>query len=146
MIDDVNKFTNRNHSITAVTFFLGSITNFNWHAIMTKNKILLREHIPAIHTRRLLEVGRALPVACNGLCEPINFTMVYSGALHKAKWMINLLYAVNIVLLSGLIQEQRLRAETVAKSKISKSKRFAVFEVAVYALWWFVCPSLPLIL
>ena len=54
--------------------------------------------------------------------------------------MTNLLDILNIVLKSGLIQEQRLITEIGTKSQISKLDRYVVFKVAVYALLWLVCP------
>ena len=54
--------------------------------------------------------------------------------------MTNLLDILNIVLKSGLIQEQRLITEIGTIIKISKLDRDAVFKVAVYALLWLVCP------
>ena len=52
--------------------------------------------------------------------------------------MANLRHTLNIVL-SGMIQEQRLIAEIGSKSQISKLDRYVVFKVAVYALFWLVC-------
>ncbi|XP_076064981.1 uncharacterized protein LOC143039019 [Oratosquilla oratoria] len=65
--------------------------------------------------------------------EPVKFTMVRPGALHKARWMAKLLYTLKIVLLSVMIQEQFPRAEIATETQISKLELFAVFTVEVYA-------------
>ena len=72
--------------------------------------------------------------------EPKNFKMRYPGALHKARWMSKLLYALKIVLLSGQIKEHFQKAEIVTSNQIRKLERFVVFTVSVYVQWWLVCP------
>lgn len=84
-------------------------------------------------------VGLCLLLVTKG-SEPVNFKMVYPGALHRARWMAKLIYTLKIVLLSGLIEEQLPRAQIATKSQISKLERFAIFTVAVYVPWWLVCP------
>lgn len=64
-------------------------------------------------------VGLCLLLVTKG-SEPVNFKMVYPGALHRARWMAKLIYTLKIVLLSGLIEEQLPRAQIATKSQISK--------------------------
>ena len=54
--------------------------------------------------------------------------------------MTNLLHTLKFVPMSGLIQDQRLIAEIMSESQISKLERYFVFRVAVYALLWLLCP------
>ncbi|XP_076029185.1 uncharacterized protein LOC143018031 [Oratosquilla oratoria] len=72
--------------------------------------------------------------------EPVKFTMVRPGTLHKARWKAKLLYTLKIVLLSFMTQEEFPRAEIATETQIIKLKNFAVFTFAVYAPWWLVCP------
>ena len=67
--------------------------------------------------------------------EPKNFKMRYPGAPHKARWMTNLFYTLKIVVLSGQIKENFLKAEIVTSNQIRK-----FFTVSVYVQWWLVCP------
>ena len=74
--------------------------------------------------------------------EPVNFTMIYPGALHKAKWMAKLIYSIKIVLLSNQIKEKLPHGEILTTNQIAKLERFMVFTVVVYVPWWIVC-SVP---
>ena len=55
-----------------------------------------------------------------------------SGALHKARWMSKILYAIKIVLLSTQIKESS--AEVLARGQLPKLQEFVNFVMYVYCV------------
>lgn len=74
--------------------------------------------------------------------EPVDFTMAYPGAFHKARWMSKLLYCLKIVLLSTQIQAHFPKSEILTTNQVKILERFAIFTIAAYVPWWIVC-NLP---
>ena len=62
------------------------------------------------------------------------------GAMHKARWMSKILYAIKMVLLQEQIAE--LPKGTVAtKHQLEKLTEFVIFVCFVYIDWWLKCQS-----
>ena len=62
------------------------------------------------------------------------------GALHKARWMAKLLYAIKMCLLEAEIQ--KLPPGTVtAEHQVKKLRDFVTFATTVYSSWWLTCSS-----
>lgn len=62
------------------------------------------------------------------------------GAVHKARWMAKLLYAIKICLLESAIL-QLPQGTIITNLQLSKLKRFVTFATLVYSPWWFSCNS-----
>ena len=62
------------------------------------------------------------------------------GAMHKARWMSKLLYAIKICLSEQ--QTKQLPPGTVTtRQQVSKLRQFVVFVTHVYSAWWMTCTS-----
>ena len=62
------------------------------------------------------------------------------GAMHKARWMSKLLYAIKICLSEQQIKQ--LPPGTVTtRQQVSKLRQFVVFVTHVYSSWWMTCTS-----
>lgn len=62
------------------------------------------------------------------------------GALHKARWMAKLLYAIKICLFEQQIQQ--LPAGTVTTQKqVPAVRKFVNFVTLIYSIWWMNCSS-----
>ena len=62
------------------------------------------------------------------------------GAMHKARWMSKLLYAIKIWLSEQQIKQ--LPPGTVTtRQQVSKLRQFVVFVTHVYSSWWMTCTS-----
>jgi len=62
------------------------------------------------------------------------------GALHKARWMAKILYAIKICLLETPILQ--LPPGTIStQQQLSKLKDFVLFATLIYSSWWFSCES-----
>ena len=81
--------------------------------------------------------------------ESENFRFLKPGALHKARWMAKLLYAMRIVLLSskievvlppGAVFEASMAKQRKCKeTQLDKLKRFVQFVLVVCLPWWVTC-------
>lgn len=76
----------------------------------------------------------------------MSFKFKKPGAIHKARWMAKVIYAVKLSLLSTEAEKVRDPANDkkhlILQSKdIKKLKRFAMFILYVYVPWWFRCSS-----
>ena len=68
--------------------------------------------------------------------DQINFRK--PGAVHKARWMAKLLYAIKICLLEDPILE--LAPGTIAtRQQFPKVQKFVIFATLIYSSWWFKC-------
>lgn len=70
--------------------------------------------------------------------DTVNFSFKQPGAIHKARWMAKIIYAVKIVLLERQISELP-KGTITTSSQIQKLKRFVTFISLVYCQWWFCC-------
>ena len=62
------------------------------------------------------------------------------GALHKARWMAKLLYAIKMVLLGSIIQSDFPQGQIFGRGQLVKLKRFVLFVVFCYVPWWLTSP------
>ena len=70
-----------------------------------------------------------------------NFKRFYRpGAMHKARWMAKLLYAIKMVLLGSIIQRDLPKGQIFARGQLVKLKRFVLFTVFYYVPWWLTSP------
>ena len=70
-----------------------------------------------------------------------NFKRFYRpGAMHKARWMAKLLYAIKMVLLGSIIQRDLPKGQIFARGQLVKLKRFVLFTVFCYVPWWLTSP------
>ena len=58
------------------------------------------------------------------------------GAMHKARWMAKLLYALKMYMLSRKIHEELPRGSVFAAGQFDKLERFVQFIVCCYIPWW----------
>ena len=64
------------------------------------------------------------------------------GALHKARWMANLIYGLKIAMLHVQEQIDTLPPGTITtRQQTAKLRTFVVFDARVYSAWWFTCTS-----
>ena len=67
-----------------------------------------------------------------------DFSLRRPGALHKARWMANLLYSAKIVLLQHEISS--LPPGTITtKQQSGKLRGFVTFVCLIYSSWWNTC-------
>lgn len=62
------------------------------------------------------------------------------GAVHKARWMGKILYAIKVVLLEKQISAMPKGTITTQNQQL-KLRRFVTFVCLIYARWWITCPS-----
>lgn len=68
--------------------------------------------------------------------ETESLNIAAPGALHHARWMAKLLYAMKMVLLSKQIPKE---LGVFAAGQLSKLQRFVRFILLVYVPWWITC-------
>lgn len=62
------------------------------------------------------------------------------GAMHKARWMAKIIYAIKMCLLQEQIE--LLPKGTIATShQMKQLKEFVLFITTIYSRWWFLCHS-----
>ena len=66
--------------------------------------------------------------------------LIHPGAIHKARWMGKLLYAIKICLLEQQILELP-RGTVTTQQQVAKVRDFVVFITHVYSTWWLSCES-----
>ena len=62
------------------------------------------------------------------------------GAVHKARWMAKILYAIKVVLLEKQISLMPKGTITTQTQQL-KLRRFVTFVCLIYARWWIICTS-----
>lgn len=104
----------------------------------------------------VLKLGRsALPTRRDDYKEFIELCLVFldgevperratfkrPGALHKARWMAKLIYAIKICLFETQIQELP-RGTITTLQQVSKVRNFVNFVILVYSTWWITTNSM----
>lgn len=62
------------------------------------------------------------------------------GAVHKARWMAKVMYAIKVVLLEKQISLMP-KGTITTKTQQLKLRRFVTFVCLIYARWWITCAS-----
>ena len=75
-----------------------------------------------------------------------SYTFRKPGAIHKARWMAKVLYAIKLSLMSNeaekiMDSKNPNRHLILAPNETRKLKRFTMFLLYVYVPWWFKCTS-----
>jgi len=84
------------------------------------------------HRDHYLELGEL----CLAYLGKENIHFKRPGAVHKAKWMGKLLYAIKISLLEARITELP-QGTITTRVQLTKLKRFVLFATLIYSVWWF---------
>ena len=62
------------------------------------------------------------------------------GAIHKARWMAKLLYAIKIILLQDHIL-QLPQGTVTTPQQLTRLRDFVLFATIIYSSWWMTCSS-----
>ena len=103
-------------------------------------KLQCRSLLPRAFIRGDYKELVALVLFCLGDASQKRLQFHQPGAMHKARWMAKLLYAIRMVMLAPKILAELPKGAVFGVGQLEKVRRFVRFVVTCYVPWWLTAP------